>query len=144
MPDVVVRSLDEMTPRQLHDLLKLRIDVFVVEQECAYPELDGRDPAPGTRHLWIEQDGAILTALRILDDGAAWRIGRVVTRADARGAGLSAALLQAALERCAGRPVVLDAQARLEPWYARFGFEPAGPQFDEDGIAHVPMRRPAR
>src|SRR5262249_1999518 len=64
-------DLDTMT---LYRLLKLRVDVFVVEQECAYPELDGRDIEPATVHLWAEQDGEIAGYLRILDDGGVARI----------------------------------------------------------------------
>src|SRR5690606_32451433 len=56
-PRLRVASFAELTARQLHDLLRLRVDVFVVEQECAYPELDGRDTEPGTQHLWAEVGG---------------------------------------------------------------------------------------
>lgn len=142
--DVRVKTLAGMTAQQLHDLLRLRIDVFVVEQSCPYPELDGRDDDPATRHLWIEQDGTVAAGLRLLDDGDAWRIGRVVTAEAYRGRQLAARLMAAALELCAGRPVVLDAQSHLRDWYAAFGFAPHGEEFVEDGIPHVPMRREAQ
>src|SRR5690606_34048120 len=80
-PTVRVASFAELDAPTLYRLLKLRVDVFVVEQKCAYPELDGRDLEPETRHLWIEDGaGAPLAYLRVLrePDGAA-RIGRVVT-----------------------------------------------------------------
>ena len=131
----------ELTPHQLYGMLRLRSEVFVVEQECVYLDPDGRDDEPSTWHLWAESDGAIVVAGRLLDDGDAWRIGRVATAPEARGRGLAAALVRAAVELCDDeRPVVLDAQAHLVDWYGTLGFEPAGDQFVEDGIPHVPMR----
>jgi ElaA protein len=76
-----------------------------------------------------------------LADGDAERIGRVVTAPGARGAGLAGRLLTEALEVIGNRPSVLDAQAHLTGFYARFGYEPTGPEFLEDGIPHVPMAR---
>ena len=63
------------------------MDVFVVEQECPYPELDGRDAEPATVHLWFEEDGEVLATIRVLDDGATRAIGRVATAASAPAAG---------------------------------------------------------
>jgi ElaA protein len=130
----------------LYRLLKLRCDVFVVEQQCAFPELDGRDTEPGTAHLWLDgEHGEVAAYLRVLTepDGAA-RISRVVTAKSARGQGLAAHLLQAALDHIGpGRVTVLDAQAYAIRFYERFGFAPSGPPFHEDGIEHLPMRRPA-
>ncbi len=127
----------------LYNLIRLRIDVFVVEQECPYPELDGRDLEPGALQLWIERDGEIRAALRLLADPVGARIGRVVTAKTARSEGLAGQLVARALELSAGRAVTLDAQAHLEGWYARFGFARSGADFVEDGIPHVPMTRPA-
>ena len=81
---ILDRRFDVLSTRQLHDLIRLRIDVFVVEQTCAYAELDGRDLEPGTRHVWAEEAGAAVACLRVLDDGDARRIGRVCTRLDQR------------------------------------------------------------
>jgi ElaA protein len=126
---------------------KLRQDVFVVEQECAYPDLDGRDTEPGTQHVLLEQAGAVVGYARVLDDGtedpAVWRIGRVVLARSARGHGLADDLMRAALESCPGRDVVLDAQSPLARWYATHGFAVDGEEFLDDGIPHLPMRRPA-
>lgn len=128
-----------LTLEQLYGLLRLRVEVFVVEQECAYPELDGRDAEAGTEHLWIEAGGEVVAALRILRDPDAAVIGRVVTRADHRGHGLAARLLEAALEGIGPARVRIGAQAHLEQWYAGFGFVRSGPDYLEDGIAHLPM-----
>ena len=133
------RDLDAVT---LHDILRLRQDVFVVEQECAYADVDGRDLEPTTVQVWATDDerAGVLATLRVLTepDGCV-RIGRVATAVPARGRGLAADLVAAALELGRG-PVVLDAQSHLEQWYARFGFVRDGEEFLDDGIPHVPMR----
>ena len=132
------KAFVELTTRELYDILRLRSEVFVVEQECAYLDADGRDTEPGTRHLWI---GTPVDAyLRVLDDGETRRIGRVVTRPAARSAGLAARLVDHVLAHTAP-PWTLDAQSHLAGWYARFGFEVSGPEFREDGIPHTPMHR---
>jgi ElaA protein len=131
----------ELDAPTLYALLRLRTDVFVVEQRCPYPELDGRDTEPDARHLWLEQDGAPVAYLRILADRDAARIGRVVVAASARGAGLAGRLMAEALALIGDRPCVLDAQAHLEDFYAGLGFVRTGRPYVEDGIAHVPMAR---
>jgi ElaA protein len=130
----------ELDPATLYDLLRLRAEVFVVEQACAYLDLDGRDLDPGTRHLLATgPDGTLLATARVLDEGDVARLGRVVTAVRARGSGLASALIRRALDTTP-RPVVLSAQAHLAGWYGTFGFEVDGPDFDEDGIPHTPMR----
>ncbi|HUV11386.1 MAG TPA: GNAT family N-acetyltransferase [Acidimicrobiia bacterium] len=119
--------------------MALRVDVFVVEQACAYAELDGRDTEPGTRHLWFAAT-EIRAYLRVLDEGDTRRIGRVVTAVEARGEGLAARLVDHAVASTRG-PWVLDAQSHLEAWYSARGFVVAGAGFVEDGIPHIPMRR---
>ncbi|GID67380.1 ElaA protein [Actinoplanes cyaneus] len=134
-------SFRDLTAATLYDILRLRSDVFVVEQECVYPDLDGRDTEPGTRHLWFSRDREIRAYLRILDDHGTERIGRVVTAKSARGSGLAGRLLGHALEIIGHRPAVLDAQSYLVGFYGKFGFEVSGPEFVEDGIPHTPMTR---
>jgi ElaA protein len=135
------RALDPLTA---YSLWKLRQDVFVVEQECPYPDLDGRDLAPETRHVVLEgEGGVVLGCARVLDDGDEWRIGRVALHRTVRGQGWADRIMQAALAVCPDRDVVLDAQAPLAGWYATFGFEVCGPEFLEDGIPHLPMVRRA-
>ncbi len=135
----------ELTPYELYGLCRLRVDVFVVEQECPYPELDGRDVEPGTVHLWFEADGEPVATLRVLTapEPHGRIIGRVATAAAHRGRGLAGRLLEHGIELCDGAPVSLGAQAYLEGWYEGFGFRRSGPAYVEDGIPHVPMRRPA-
>lgn len=138
-------AFDQLTARTLHDLVRLRIDVFVVEQCCPYAELDGRDVEPTTRHLWLSDDARPVAYLRILaePDGER-RIGRVCVAASHRGKRLADRLLLDALAQLtASDPdadVVLDAQAHLAGWYERLMFCPDGEGFVEDGIPHVPLR----
>lgn len=136
----------EIAPLTLYRLLWLRVSVFVVEQEAAYPEIDGRDIEPGAELLWAEDEsGAVLATLRLLREERNTRIGRVATAAAARGRGLAADLMRAALgildSEAPGIPTLLDAQAHLADWYGRFGFVVSGEPFAEDGIPHLPMRR---
>lgn len=148
MPPVSSARLTDIPAETLYRLLWLRVSVFVVEQAAAYPELDGRDLEPDTELFWIEDDGRMLATLRLLRDASGnARIGRVATAADARGRGLSAQLMRAAVERAGerwpGAAIDLDAQKHLADWYGRFGFAISGPEFSEDDIPHVPMRRSA-
>jgi ElaA protein len=139
-----VATFDELSPGTLYALLRLRVDVFVVEQDCPYPELDGRDAEPGTRHVWLADGDRPLAYLRILDEpGGAARIGRVCVAAPARGSGLAGRLMRAALDLLGPRPSVLDAQTYLADFYRALGYLPTGPEFVEDGIPHVPMARGA-
>ncbi len=140
-PGARVVAGPDLTARQLHDLLRLRIDVFIVEQECTYHELDGRDLLASTEHLWAEDADGVFVALRILADPDGRRIGRVVTRNDRRGVGLARQLLEWAHDQTGSASTVLDAQSHLRGFYERFGYEVVGPEFDDEGIPHLPMRR---
>lgn len=135
-------SGDEITAAQLYPLLVLRSAVFVVEQESLYQDLDGRDLLPTTVHLWwqpADQPDGYLRLLR--DPDGTHRIGRVCTTKRTRGTGLGALLMKAAMERIGDEPAVLEAQTYAQRFYARFGFEPAGEPYVEDGIEHITMRR---
>ena len=127
---------------EAYALARLRQDVFVVEQQCPYPDLDGRDTEPGTRHVLLTVDGVLRGCARVLDDVTDWRIGRVALDEDARGQGLADVLMRTALAVAPRRDVILDAQAPLARWYSTHGFEVTGPEFLEDDIPHLPMRRP--
>ncbi|MEM7080954.1 MAG: GNAT family N-acetyltransferase [Pseudomonadota bacterium] len=129
----------DLNTAQLLALLRLRVDVFVVEQDCPYPEIDGLDDEPQTRHIFLAHDDHIMSYLRLLGSAEGERIGRVVTAPNARGEGLSARLIRHAMATSSG-PWVLHAQAHLAAWYARFGFAISGTEFLEDGILHVPMQ----
>lgn len=131
----------EISAADLYESLCLRARVFVVEQECAYLDPDGRDLEPGTTHLWLTTaGGAVAAYVRVLTEPAGGhRIGRVVTDPAHRGAHLAGRLIDEALAHVT-KPVVLDAQSHLVHVYARHGFVPDGDEFVEDGIPHTPMR----
>lgn len=139
---VIDRSFLELTAPELYEILRLRCDVFVVEQDCPYPELDGRDTEAGTRHVWIAGDAndPIAAYARRLDDDDTARIGRVVTAASQRGQGLAGELVDHLVATHEG-DIVLDAQTYLVDWYIARGFVRNGEDFVEDGIPHTPMRR---
>lgn len=135
---------DEITAAELYPLLKLRVDVFVVEQDCPYPELDGRDLLPTTVHVWWQPEDEVHGYLRLLrDPDGVHRIGRVCTTLPTRGSGLGALLMKAAMEHVGDEEAVLEAQTYALNFYARFGFVAEGDRYLEDGIEHQTMRRAA-
>ncbi|MGK2929290.1 MAG: GNAT family N-acetyltransferase [Acidimicrobiales bacterium] len=135
----------ELANEDLYDILQLRSQVFVLEQDCVYLDLDGRDREPATEHLWVRDARGVATTLRLLDEGdGVWSIGRVVTRPDVRSTGIASRMVDGAiaiLEEQWCTEIRIGAQAHLEQWYAGFGFAQSGPAYVEDGIPHVPMRR---
>ncbi len=143
-PQVLTASFDELPSRTAYEVWRLRQQVFVVEQDCPYPDLDGRDLEPATRHVVLVEDEAVVGTLRVLDDGDWARIGRVVVTPSARRRGLAVRLMDEAMTLCGDREVRLDAQTGLTVFYEGYGFEVTGPEFDEDGVMHVPMARPRR
>lgn len=141
-------GIDGIDARTFYGIAQLREMVFVVEQECPYLELDGRDLEASTVQLWAaDAAGRVAATVRVLNDDhdepGLRRIGRVVTHPDWRGRGVAAAVMAAAIETCDGGAIQIDAQSHLAGWYAGFGFEANGPEFVEDGIPHTPMRRSA-
>lgn len=137
------KNISEIDPIVLYKLLKLRTDVFVVEQNCPYPELDGRDLEPDCELIWVTVDDEVAGTTRILQDANRLRIGRVVVAADHRGTGVARELFSYTLKRCKqidpDVKIVLDAQAPLQEWYGSFGFQPVSDVYLEDGIPHVTM-----
>lgn len=143
LPDVRTASFDDLDPRTAYALWRLRAEVFVVEQQCFYQDLDGRDLEAATRHVWATVGGGEPVGyLRVLDDGDHARIGRVLVTAPHRGRGLADRLVRSALELVGSRTSVLDSQSHLADWYTRYGYVRDGVDFVEDGIPHTPMRRP--
>lgn len=134
----------DLDTAEAYELWRLRQQVFVVEQQSPYADLDGRDLDPTTRHVLAHSAGTLVGCLRVVENPDHLRIGRVVAAAEARGSGLGRRLLTAGLDLCAGREVRLDAQTHLAAFYGSFGFEVSGPEYDEDGIMHVPMCRAAQ
>lgn len=134
---------DDLSSATLYDILRLRTDIFVVEQECVYLDADGLDLDPATEHLWVEDDdGAVIAYARVLRHDDRTVIGRVVTRIDQREHGLGRRVMRAAVEvaREQPGPIEIKAQSRLAAWYGSLGFVACGPEFEDVGIMHTPMR----
>jgi ElaA protein len=149
MPEcsVVVKSWGELTTEELYAVLKLRTDVFFVEQRVDEEELDNRDQEPETRHYWIADDAGIAAYLRLLhNDSPEHRdarlvVGRVVVRPDRRGEGLAQELMSRVVADAGTEPMMLHAQHYVAPLYARFGFEAFGEPYVEATILHISMYR---
>lgn len=145
---VLHRSLAaDLSTAMIYALLRLRVEVFVVELGCPYQELDGHDLERTARHYWLAPDGAIeepQATLRLLEpvDGQ-FRIGRICTARKARRQGALRRLLEAALAEVGDALCVLDAQLDCVELFGSFGFVVDGAEFTEAGISHVPMRRDA-
>ena len=139
----------ELDLDRLYAMLKLRSEVFVVEQNCVYLDPDGKDRHPETVHLLgLDADGTLAAYLRILPAGLSYpqvSFGRVLTAPAYRGLGLGEQMLGAALAQIAARwpgaDIQIGAQAHLQGYYGRHGFVPSSEPYVEDGIPHVDMLR---
>lgn len=142
-----VKSIQELSVSQFFDVLQLRVDVFVVEQQCAYPELDEHDRHAETRHLsGYDASGQLMAYARILPAGLSFSevsLGRFVVRKDARGQGIGHQLLSEALKEIQtswpGHAIRISAQDYLEKFYGQYGFTRVSDVYLEDGIRHVEM-----
>ncbi|MET3587383.1 ElaA protein [Pseudorhizobium tarimense] len=143
-----MRELAAFSPLDVYEMLKLRVDVFVVEQACAYPELDGKDGE--ALHLRLLDNADLLACARLWQqpDGALPRIGRVAVSPAHRGKRLGEALMREAIAECEarfrGQPIAISAQSHLQRFYEGLGFVVTSAEYVEDGIRHVDMERPVR
>ena len=137
-------EIDDLTPRALYAMLKLRMDVFIVEQNCAFAEIDGKDI--GAFHLSILDGEELAATLRVLppEENEAVKIGRVVVAPAYRGYKLGQRLMQEAVEfaqaRFPDQSVELGGQSHLQKFYGSFGFVAISEEYLEDGIPHIDMR----
>ena len=139
-------SFSELSTKQLYQLIKLRTDVFVVEQNCPYSELDDKDHLQGVKHLLGYQDNKLVAYARLLPPGISYQqvsIGRIVTAKHSRKNGLGKALLTTALQQCQqlwpAQDIKIGAQRYLIDFYQSFGFTRASNDYLEDGIPHLDM-----
>jgi ElaA protein len=145
--DWQVKHFRELNIDELYEILKLRIDVFVVEQTCYYPDIDGIDRHEETIHVFCYQQNEIAGYLRVLakkqsyDDYIA--IGRVIIAEHARGTGLGHELMSKALNVCQQhfpeQKIKISAQEHLEKFYKYHGFERVSAMYLEDNIPHIAM-----
>jgi ElaA protein len=132
---------DELTAQEVYGIWRIRDAVFAVEQRVDDVDADGLDLLPTVSHLWLADTDGITSYLRVIDDHGTRRIGRVCTRRDQRGQGLSGQLMAEVHQQWGDETLQLNAQAYLEGWYESFGYRRSGDDFDDAGILHVPMTR---
>jgi len=141
---------DALSREQLYELLRLRSEVFVVEQNCVFQDLDGLDAQ--AMHLLgrpvVDGTPQLVAYVRCFPKGVTFdeaSIGRVVTRQSARGGGLGHVLMAEAIralqQQWGVQPIRIGAQAHLKSFYERHGFADVGKPYVEDGIDHIEMVR---
>ena len=141
------QSFEQLTTRQLYQMLQLRVEVFVVEQTCYYQDLDGKDTLPDTLHLMAYQQDEIVAYARILAPGVSYpdnvSIGRVIVVDSCRGLKIGDELMTRAMSCCQkqwpGVDVKISAQEHLQGYYQKHGFVTVSPMYLEDDIPHVAM-----
>jgi ElaA protein len=142
-------SLSDLSPRRLYALMAVRVEIFVVEQNCPYQELDGLDLE--ARHLIGWSGDKIAAYLRLLGPNTRFTepsLGRVLTTQSFRGTGIGKELMEVALREVDARHSTssfrISAQSHLQRFYGSFGFVTDSEEYLEDGIPHVEMLRPPR
>lgn len=137
-----VKQFSELSCTELYEIMRVRVAVFVVEQNCPYQDLDGIDA--GAYHVFLQENEKILAYLRVFaeeDKHSTARIGRVLTAQ--RGTGLGAKILEVGIktakEKLCAQKIVLAAQSYAKGFYEKAGFRQTSAEFLEDGIPHVQM-----
>lgn len=140
--EIKIKKFDDLLTGELYSILRLRAEVFVVEQDCPYQDLDNLDQ--DAVHAFTMDNGSVVSYLRaFLKEGGTAQIGRVVTDKKYRGKGISLSLLKTAVQIarehfCAQR-IILHSQTYAMGFYAKVGFKAVGEEFLEDGIPHKEM-----
>lgn len=141
---VICKKFNELTLEELYEILKLRSEVFVVEQKCIYNDIDGKDLT--SSHIMIKENGKIKAYLRALQPGVSYEdasLGRVLVSPDARGKGYAKAIVTKGVEYILNNfnttKITIGAQEYLRNFYSEIGFKPISEVYDEDGIPHLDM-----
>lgn len=140
------KPFDALKPKELYDVLKLRSEVFVVEQQCVYLDADGKDLS--CQHLMLYHQKELVAYARIVPPGISFKepsIGRIVSSKRVRKTGFGKELVRLAINNCirlhGNRDIKIGAQLYLKSFYESFGFKVTGEVYDEDGIDHIHMLR---
>ncbi len=143
----VTKPFDKLTPFELYAILRLRNEIFVVEQNCVFQDADNKDQ--GCHHLMLFQAAELVAYARLVPAGLTYSeisIGRIVTSGKVRGTGVGRILMEHAIDETyklfGKNPIRIGAQLYATSFYERFGFVPDGPVYDEDGIDHIQMLKP--
>ena len=140
---VIIKSFEELNKAEFYQIAQLRIEVFIIEQNCPYPDLDDKDQE--AQHMWIEDAGEIVCYLRINPAGSRFEepsLGRIVTKKSHRNQGLAEVLIKQAIDLVCekeSRAIRISAQCYLEKYYEKFGFLKASEEYLEDDIPHIEM-----
>ncbi len=141
---VLVKTFQELSTAELYAVLQLRSAIFVVEQECIYQDIDGKDAK--AIHVLGYLDEELIAYTRVFGPGDYFdqaSIGRVAVRESHRGKGLGYQIMEASIEAVRAifdtQQITLSAQLYLKDFYADMGFKPEGPEYKEDGIPHIRM-----
>ena len=134
-----IKSFDELTKEELYEILRLRVDIFVVEQECPYPEIDGKDY--DAFHIYLENQGQILAYSRVYEEEGQVHIGRVIAKERRKGHAtlILKEAIRVACENYQARKIVIEAQTYAKSLYAKVGFVEDSERYLLDGIEHVKM-----
>ncbi|MDS1004373.1 GNAT family N-acetyltransferase [Clostridium sporogenes] len=139
-----IKKFNELTVEEIYEILKIRNEVFIVEQKCAYNDCDGKDK--NSHHLFYMEEGKVLAYLRILEKGISYdeiSIGRVLVNKDYRGKGLARKIILEALDfiesNLKENLIRISAQHYLINFYKSVGFKPVSEVYLEDNIPHIEM-----
>ena len=140
--EIVVKHFNELTIDELYEILKARAKVFIVEQNCAYQDLDDLDKE--AYHVYLREDGEIVAYLRVVDKGKRFdevSLGRVITlkRRCGYGSKVMKAGIEAAREKFGAKEIKIGAQVQAKPFYERVGFRQISDEYLEENIPHVYM-----
>ncbi len=144
----ICKAFHELTPTELYDMLRLRSEVFVVEQNCVFPDMDDKDQL--CHHvLFYNEEQVLVATSRLVPAGVAYpdmmSIGRIVTSQLVRGTGVGKELVEMSIAEChrlfGKAPIRIGAQLYAKAFYERFGFEQSSEVYDEDGIDHIKMEK---
>lgn len=136
---VRIKSFEDLTKHELYEILRLRVDVFVVEQACPYPEIDGKDY--DAIHIYLENDGEILAYSRVYKEVDEVHLGRVIAKERRKGHAtlILKEAIKAAKEKYQAKKITIEAQTYAKKLYEKVGFVEDSEVFLLDGIEHVKM-----
>jgi ElaA protein len=144
----ICKPFDSLTVKELYAILRLRSEIFVVEQNCVFLDMDNKDQS--CQHLMLYQNKELMAYARIVPAGISYQqasIGRIISSNAARGKGFGKQLVQLSIDNCkrlyGNKPIKIGAQLYLKAFYESFGFVTSSEVYDEDGIDHIEMIRPA-
>ncbi|RIW14664.1 GNAT family N-acetyltransferase [Algoriphagus lacus] len=142
----LVKAFHELTVDELYEILKLRSEVFVVEQNCVFQDMDDKDQK--CYHLMVFSENGLVAYSRLVPAGLSYEevaIGRVITAPSVRGTGLGKVLMELSILYChqllGTGPIRIGAQTYALGFYESLGFVAEGETYDEDGIEHIEMVR---